>query len=197
MQAIVPHASPGIPAPTTSAVRPRRLKITVQPKGKSRSGKDEDGPSGSSGGQYCVRTCDGYYFPLPSQGAAAGDTEACRAACPGAPMEVYSLGRGDGIEDAVSLKGKLYSSLPTAFSYRKQLVQACSCKPKRNRGFASLLRDKTLVSGDIVVTEKGVYVFSGARRFPYRESDFVPLSKARGLPRQVKTYLAAIDRLVR
>ena len=65
MQAIVPHASPGIPAATTSAARPRRLKITVQPKGESRSGKDEGGPSGSSGGQYCVRTCDGYYFPLP------------------------------------------------------------------------------------------------------------------------------------
>ena len=195
--AIVPHASPGTPAATTSTARPQRLKITVKPKGESRSGKDEDGRSSLSGGQYCVRTCDGYYFPLPSQGAAAGDTEACRAACPGAPVEVYSLGRGDEIEDAVSLKGKLYSSLPTAFSYRTQLVKACSCKPERNSGFASLLRDKTLVSGDIVVTEKGVYVFSGARRFPYRESDFVPLSKARGLPRQVKMYLAGIDRLVR
>ncbi len=197
MQPIVPHASQGTPAATTNTSSPRRLKITVQPKGESRTGKDEDGLSSSSGGQYCVRTCDGYYFPLPSQGAAAGDTEACRAACPGAPMEVYSPGHGDGIEDAVSLKGKLYSSLPTAFSYRTQLTQACSCKPNRNHGFASLLRDRTLVSGDIVVTEKGVYVFSGARRFPYREGDFVPLSKARGLPRQVKTYLAGIDRLVR
>lgn len=197
IQAIVPHASRGTPAATTSAAPPRQLRITVQPQGESRSGKDEDGPSSSSGGQYCVRTCDGYYFPLPSQGAAARDTEACRAACPGAPMEVYSIGHGDGIEDAVSLSGKLYSSLPSAFSYRRQLVKACSCKPERNSGFASLLRDKTLVSGDIVVTEKGVYVFSGARRFPYRESDFVPLSKARGLPRQVKTYLAGIDRLVR
>ena len=40
-------------------------------------------------------------------------------------------------------------------------------------------------------------MLSGARRFPDRASDFVALSKARGLPREVKTYLAGIDRLVR
>lgn len=201
MQAIVPHASPGTTSSdrrtTTSTASPQRLKITVQPKRENRVAEDDDGRPRSSGGQYCVRVCDGYYFPLPSQGTLARDTEACQAACPGAPVEVYSLGRGDGIEDAVSLKGKLYSSLPTSLSYRSQLAQACSCKIERQSGFAALLRDKTLVSGDIVVTEKGVYVFAGARRFPYRESDFAPLSKARGLPRQVATYLAGINRLAR
>ena len=197
MQATAPHANSGAATRAGTASSREQLKITIKPKRENRVAEDDDGHSRSSGGQYCVRTCDGYYFPLPSQGTTGSDTEACQAACPGAPMEVYALGRGDGIEDAVSPKGKLYSSLPTSLSYRSQLAQACSCKLERKSGFAALLKDKTLVAGDIVVTEKGVYVFAGARKFPYRESDFVPLSKARGLPRQVATYLAGINRLAR
>ena len=112
-------------------------------------------------------------------------------------MEVYGLARGDGIEDAVSIKGKLYSSLPTSLSYRTQLAEACSCKLERKRGFAALLEDATFVRGDIVVTEKGVYVFAGGKKFPYLESDFVPLSEARGLPSRMANYLVAIDRLAR
>jgi hypothetical protein len=199
MQATVPNAvtSSDRRSPIGTVSPRQRLKITIQPKYEKPVAKDDDGRFRSSGGQYCVRTCDGYYFPLPSRGTPAHDTEACQAACPGAAMEVYGLGRGAGIEDAISHKGKLYSSLPTSLSYRTQLAQACSCKLERKSGFAALLKDKTLVPGDIVVTEKGVYVFSGARKFPYRESDFMPLSKAHGLPRQVATYLAGIDRLAR
>ena len=102
----------------------------------------------------------------------------------------------DRFEDAISLKGKPYSYLPTALSYRTELTQSCSCKVERKRGFAAFFEDATLVQGDIVVTEKGIYVFAGAKRFPYRESDFVPLSKARGVPRKIATYLAEIDRLM-
>ena len=146
---------------------------------------------------YCVRTCDGYYFPLSSMGTIVEDTDACQAACPGTRTEVYERKGSDEIEDAVSLKGNPYSSLATAFSYRSRLTPTCSCKVERKRGFAAFFEDATLVQGDIVVTEKGVYVFAGANRFPYRESDFVPLSKARGMPRKIETYLAEIDRLVR
>ena len=110
-------------------------------------------------------------------------------------MEVYERASADRIEDAISLKGKPYSSLPTAFSYRTELTQACSCKVERKRGFAALFEDATLVQGDIV-TEKGIYVFAGASRFPYRESDFVLLSKARGVSRKIATYLAEIDRFM-
>lgn len=175
----------------------QRTKITVRPKRKMQLAKDDERRRRSSGTRYCVRTCDGYYFPLSSKGTGAQDANACQAACPGASMEVYERVSADGIEDAISLKGKPYSSLQAAFTYRTELTKACSCKVQRKRGFAALLEDATLVQGDIVVTEKGIYVFAGASRFPYLESDFVPLSKTRGLPRKMATYLAEIDQLIR
>jgi hypothetical protein len=196
----VPQTGAGVTsdwrAGTNAASGRQRPKITIRPKRENRLAGPDERRLQSSGNRYCVRTCDGYYFPLSSRGTNAQDTDACKAACPGARMEVYERASDDRIEDAISLKGKPYSSLPTALSYRTELTQACSCKVERKRGFAAFFEDATLVKGDIVVTEKGIYVFAGASRFPYRESDFVPLSKARGLPRKIATYLAEIDRLM-
>jgi hypothetical protein len=80
----------------------------------------------------CVRLCDGYYFPvsfstLPNH--FQRDAEICQSRC-AAPVELYyHQNPGGGMEQAVSAKNQSsYKELRTAFKYRKEFVQGCSCK---------------------------------------------------------------------
>jgi len=80
----------------------------------------------------CVRLCDGYYFPvsfstLPSH--FEQDAEACQSRC-AAPAELYYYQNpGAGMDQSVSFREQQpYTSLKTAFRYRKELVKGCSCK---------------------------------------------------------------------
>jgi hypothetical protein len=81
----------------------------------------------------CVRTCDGYYFPIsfstvPDQFAT--DAHACQAMCPGAESELYyHPNPGGGPESMTSITGAPYSLLPTAFKYRESFDPACTCRP--------------------------------------------------------------------
>lgn len=80
----------------------------------------------------CVRLCDGYYFPvsfstLPSH--FEQDAEACQSKC-AAPAELYYYQNpGAGMDQSLSFQSQQpYTSLKTAFRYRKELVRGCSCK---------------------------------------------------------------------
>jgi hypothetical protein len=71
----------------------------------------------------CVRTCDGFYFPISYATTPknfAEDERICEARCPGAEAHLY-YHRVDGqeAEDMISLTGAPYKSLPTAFLYRR------------------------------------------------------------------------------
>lgn len=82
----------------------------------------------------CVRTCDGYYFPISFStvpGQFEADEQSCRAMCPGAESRLYyHLNPGGGPEDMVSVGGEPYSSLPAAFQYRTSFNESCSCRPE-------------------------------------------------------------------
>lgn len=85
----------------------------------------------------CVRTCDGYYFPIsfstePSR--FSDDAQACAAACPGAEVSLFVHHTGEEVEQMVSLSGQPYSSLPTAFAYRRSYNAACTCRAQQNAG---------------------------------------------------------------
>jgi hypothetical protein len=175
-----------------------RAKLTVWPKRREAKNHEAAKPKaervGAGGGSvYCVRTCDGYYFPANAGGSSAENSKICNALCPGAATEAYRLGKNDAIEDALSSKGKPYASLPAAFSYRTGLKEGCACGPRARTGFAALLEDSTLAPSDIVVTETGIRVFVGGAKFPYRESEFVPYRKVRGMERGLAAYLDSID----
>jgi hypothetical protein len=108
----------------------------------------------------CVRTCDGYYFPISYStvpGKFAEDEALCRRMCPAAEVAIYShRNPGEDVSRAMSISGKLYTDLPTAFSYRKTYNAACSCRAP-GQSWAEALRqgdDQTLERGDIVVTEE-------------------------------------------
>lgn len=89
-------------------------------------------PSYATYRTICVRLCDGYYFPvsfstLPSH--FQQDEAVCQSKC-AAPVELYYYQNpGAGVDQSIALRSQEpYTSLKTAFRYRKQLVAGCSCK---------------------------------------------------------------------
>jgi hypothetical protein len=122
---------------------------------------------------YCVRTCDGHFFPIQAN-AGVSPAEICQSLCPAAPTKIYS---GSGIGGAYSQDGKRYADLPNAFAYRDKVVSNCSCNGKTPFGLATLdvSRDPTLRQGDIVATQDGLAQVSGGRR---GAAQFTPISKS-------------------
>jgi hypothetical protein len=90
--------------------------------------------SGSPYGTYrtlCVRTCDGYYFPISFSTTPSrfmSDAQSCQAICPGTNVALYThRNPGEESESMVSLAGEPYTALPTAFRYRTEFDPACIC----------------------------------------------------------------------
>jgi hypothetical protein len=79
----------------------------------------------------CVRTCDGYYFPISFttvQSRFARDEQQCRSMCPGTDVALYvHRNPGQESEAMVSLAGEPYMALPTAFRYRREYDSTCRC----------------------------------------------------------------------
>ncbi len=115
-------------------------------------------PLYSSGGSqaYCVRTCDGRYFPISAAGSQS-KAASCNSFCPASDTRVVY---GSNIDSAVTEGGKPYSELPNAFRYRNELVAGCSCNGKDPTGLASVRieDDPTLRRGDIVAGGGGLMV---------------------------------------
>jgi hypothetical protein len=119
---------------------------------------------GSMGGTFrtvCVRTCDGYYFPISFETTPdhfRGDEQACQRLCPAADAQLYTYHNpGEEVGQAVSLNGRLYTELPTAFQYRKALTSSCSCRRPGESWLDALQAsgpDTTLAPGDVVVTDR-------------------------------------------
>jgi len=150
-----------------------------------------DEPRGGPHVAYCVRTCDGRYFPLPasSRGQNASPANLCSAMCPSAETKVYS---GSSIKSAVANDGKPYKSLKNAFLYRDKLVTDCTCNGRDTNGVSRLdpKDDPTLRPGDIIVTADGPLVFKGSRNAKRAASDFVPAEDDRSLPKGVRATLS-------
>jgi len=112
--------------------------------------------SDDRGQAFCVRTCDGRYFPLsgPDNQSRASS---CNSLCPASETSVVY---GGSIDDATTESGKPYSELPNAFRYRNELVAGCTCNGKDQLGLASVRieDDPTLRSGDIVAGDNGLVV---------------------------------------
>jgi Protein of unknown function (DUF2865) len=111
----------------------------------------------TGGGQaYCVRTCDGRYFPL-----AVSDNQtraaSCNNFCPASETKVVY---GSSIDSAATETGKPYSELPNAFRYRTELVAGCTCNGTDQTGLApvKIENDPTLRRGDIVAGAGGLMV---------------------------------------
>jgi hypothetical protein len=112
--------------------------------------------SGSTGRAvaYCVRLCDGRYFPMQRH-ANATSIQLCNAFCPAAKTQVFN---GSQIDHAVASNGARYANLENAFVYREKVVPNCSCNGKTPFGLVTLdiSADPTLKPGDVVSTGDNV-----------------------------------------
>lgn len=111
-----------------------------------------------AGTGYCVRTCDGMYFPAV-QTDAENLAEGCKKLCPASETKVFS---GAAIEYAVGSDGRPYSRLPNAYRYRKELIQSCTCNGRTTGGMATVKieNDVTLKKGDLISDGIGLRVAS-------------------------------------
>jgi hypothetical protein len=157
-------------------------------------GEEREGMSPSTGGPtaaYCVRLCDGRYFPLPVNAGAPAMTPArlCSALCPSAKTRIFT---GSEIDHATDERGRSYAKLENAFLYRDRLVADCTCTGRDPTGIARIdpFADPTLRPGDIVVTADGPVVFKGDRQPPHRTSDFVPADEHKGTPKSLRNRLS-------
>jgi hypothetical protein len=132
--------------------------------------------SGGGGGEqaFCVRSCDGRYFPITA-GDGQSRAASCNSFCPASETKVVY---GSSIDSAATEKGKPYSELPNAFRYRNELVAGCTCNGKDQLGLApvKIEDDPTLRNGDIVAGANGLLVASRAADRRGASLNFSPAS---------------------
>lgn len=110
------------------------------------------------GGPYtvCVRSCDGFFFPLANN-SGNGD-EMCQALCPASETRAFGMTNGGDIQNAVSrATGQPYSSLPNAGKYTRSFDAACTCRGAGQNWSQALKEAEYLLDkrkGDIIVTEQ-------------------------------------------
>jgi hypothetical protein len=109
----------------------------------------------------CVRTCDGGYFPVSFatyQQRFQDDERTCKALCPATEASLFTYRNpGEDINQAVSINGQPYTSLPNAFKFRTEFNPSCACKAAGQTWSEALksVDDRAGVEqGDIIVTEE-------------------------------------------
>ena len=132
------------------------------------------------GGQaFCVRTCDGRYFPVTASDKASR-AASCNSFCPASETKVVY---GSSIDNAATDNGKPYSELPNAFRYRNEIVAGCTCNGKDQIGLApvKIENDPTLRKGDIVAGDERPGGRRPQRRQTRRGAEFLARLRARAL----------------
>ena len=139
-----------------------------------------------SGPAFCVRSCDGRYFPLMR--SAASPVQMCQAFCPASPTKVFF---GSSIDGAYSSSGERYADSENAFAYRKALRADCTCNGRDPGGLApvDLALDPSLRPGDIVATTDGLVAYSGVRVGNDMTAEFTPVASYPGLTADVRARL--------
>jgi Protein of unknown function (DUF2865) len=150
----------------------------------------------SSGPAFCVRSCDGRYFPLMR--GSASPVQMCQAFCPASPTRVFF---GSSIDSAYAANGERYADSENAFVYRKELRANCTCNGRGPAGLApvDLTLDSSLRPGDVVATTNGLVAYSGSRAnsgqsssgqgSSGQNSDFIPVASYPGLTADTRARL--------
>ncbi len=154
------------------------------PLSEGKSIRDTSGPWVA----YCVRLCDGYFFPL-SRSFSMSPADQCRSFCPAAKTKVFG---GNGINQASAADGSRYASLENALLYRKRSVNNCTCNGRDAFGVARMdaTNDPTLRPGDIVATNNGFAAYSGQNMAGRQRPMFTPIALYPGMPSEMRRRLA-------
>ena len=139
-----------------------------------------------SGPAFCVRSCDGKYFPLTIRGNAT-PVQMCQAFCPASATKVFF---GSNI-DSASGGGERYADSENAYAYRKTLRADCTCNGRSPSGLApvDIALDTSLRSGDIVATTDGLVAYTGVRLGAGQTAEFAPVASFPGLTAEVRARL--------
>jgi uncharacterized protein DUF2865 len=140
-----------------------------------------------SGPSFCVRSCDGKYFPLTMRGNAT-PVATCQAFCPASATKVFY---GSNIDGASSSTGERYADSENAYAYRKALRADCTCNGRSPSGLApvDLTLDTSLRAGDVVATTDGLVAYTGVRLGASQTADFTPVASYPGLTAEVRARL--------
>jgi hypothetical protein len=140
-----------------------------------------------SGPAFCVRSCDGKYFPLMVRGNAT-PVQMCQAFCPASATKVFF---GSTIDGASSANGERYADSENAFAYRKALRADCTCNGRDPAGLApvDLTLDQSLRPGDVIATTSGLVAYSGVRVGVDQTAEFTPIASYPGLTADVRARL--------
>jgi hypothetical protein len=140
-----------------------------------------------SGPAFCVRSCDGKYFPLTIRGNAS-PVQTCQAFCPASVTKVFY---GSNIDSAAAGNGERYADSESAYAYRKALRADCTCNGRSPSGLApvDLALDTSLRSGDVVATTDGLVAYTGVRLGADQTAEFIPVASYPGLTADVRARL--------
>ncbi len=141
----------------------------------------------SNGGPaFCVRSCDGRYFPLAR--ASATPVQMCQAFCPASATKVFF---GSNIDNAFTSAGERYADSENAFAYRKALRADCTCNGRDPAGLApvDLTLDTSLRPGDVIATTTGLLAYSGVKVGNSQTAEFTPVASYPGLTADVRARL--------
>jgi hypothetical protein len=139
-----------------------------------------------SGPAFCVRSCDGRYFPLSR--ANSTPVQMCQAFCPASPTKVFF---GSNIDSASSATGERYADSENAYAYRKALRADCTCNGRDSAGLVpvDLTLDTSLRAGDVIATTSGLVVYSGVKVGTGQTAEFTPVASYPGLTADVRARL--------
>jgi hypothetical protein len=142
--------------------------------------------AGGSGPAFCVRSCDGRYFPLARGNASP--VQLCQAFCPASPTKVFF---GSNIDGATSASGERYADSENAYAYRKALRADCTCNGRDSAGLApvDLTLDTSLRAGDVIATTDGLVAYSGIKVGNNQTAEFTPVASYPGLTSEVRARL--------
>jgi Protein of unknown function (DUF2865) len=142
--------------------------------------------SGGSGPSFCVRSCDGKYFPLARGNATP--VQMCQAFCPASPTKVFY---GSSIDNASTASGERYADSENAYAYRKALRADCTCNGRDPAGLApvDLTMDSSLRRGDIIATTDGLVAYSGVKSGNNQTAEFTPVASYSGLTPDIRARL--------
>jgi hypothetical protein len=145
--------------------------------------------SGGGGPAFCVRSCDGKYFPLARGNASP--VQMCQAFCPASPTKVFY---GSNIDNATSTTGERYADSENAFGYRKALRADCTCNGRDAAGLApvDLTLDASLRAGDVIATTDGLVAYSGIKVGNNNSPEFIPVATYPGLTAEVRARLSSM-----
>jgi hypothetical protein len=140
----------------------------------------------ASGPAFCVRSCDGKYFPLARGNATP--VQMCQAFCPASATKVFF---GNNIDGAYASNGERYADSENAFAYRKALRADCTCNGRDPAGLApvDLTLDTSLRPGDVVATTDGLVAYSGVRTGTSQTAEFTPIASYPGLTAETRARL--------